>query len=103
MDAITVPPAPRNEAVVGYGPATPERASLQERLKTMGEETAEITLTIGGGTRMAGGAPFDIVQPHRHASVIGRGAQATPRDVEHAIGAALAAGPGWRSLPFDER
>jgi 1-pyrroline-5-carboxylate dehydrogenase len=43
------------------------------------------------------------VAPHRHDLVLGATAQATGADVEAAIGAALAAAPGWQQLPFDER
>lgn len=52
---------------------------------------------------MAGGDPIDVVQPHRHASVLGTTAQATPADVRAAIDAAQAAAPAWRDLAFDQR
>ena len=35
--------------------------------------------------------------------MLGQTAQATDADVEAAVGAALAAAPAWRELPFDER
>ena len=41
--------------------------------------------------------------PHRHELVLGETAQATTADVEAAVGAALAAAPAWRAMPFDER
>jgi 1-pyrroline-5-carboxylate dehydrogenase len=44
-----------------------------------------------------------VVQPHRHAAVLGTGANATSQDVQDAVDAALAAGPAWRDLPYDER
>jgi 1-pyrroline-5-carboxylate dehydrogenase len=52
---------------------------------------------------MASGPTLDVVAPHRHALVLGQTAQATNGDVESAVGAALAAAPAWRGLPFDER
>jgi 1-pyrroline-5-carboxylate dehydrogenase len=52
---------------------------------------------------MAGGAPVDVLAPHRHGLVLGATAQATEQDVEAAVQAALAAAPAWRELPFDER
>ena len=60
-------------------------------------------MSIGGRARMGGGEPYDVVSPHRHELVLGRSAQATRADVDAAIGAALAAAPAWRELPFDER
>lgn len=60
-------------------------------------------MTVGGVPRMAGGSTYEVVQPHRHRSALGRSAQATPADIEAAIGVALAAAPAWRELPFDER
>ncbi len=103
MDAITSPPVPSNEAVRSYAPGSAERVGLTAALEELGGATTELTMTIGGAQRMAGGARFDVVAPHRHAQVLGVGAQATPADVEAAIGAALAAAPAWRDLPFDER
>ncbi len=52
---------------------------------------------------MAGGDRYDVVQPHRHAAVLGTSAEATAADVAGAVDAALAAAPAWRDLPFDER
>jgi 1-pyrroline-5-carboxylate dehydrogenase len=103
MDAITHPPAPSNEAVLTYRPGSSERESLAARLKAMSGEVAELPMNIAGDWRMGGGPAFDVVAPHRHAHVLGRGAQATEADVAAAIDAALAAAPAWRELPFDER
>ena len=103
MDAVTQPPIPVNEPVRSYAPGSPERASLEARLKEMAGEQVELTMTVGGQQRMAGGDRFDVVQPHRHAAVLGVSAQATAGDVEVAVDAALAAAPAWRYLPYDER
>jgi len=103
MDAVTQPPIPVNEPVRSYAPGSPERASLEARLKEMAGEQVELAMTVGGQQRMAGGDRFDVVQPHRHAAVLGVSAQATAGDVEVAVDAALAAAPAWRDLPYDER
>ena len=103
MDAVTHPPAPTNEPVHTYAPGSDERSSLTAAVKELAGETAELTMTIGGAHRMAGGDTIQVVAPHKHRLLLGRSAQATPRDVEAAVGAALAAAPGWRELPFDER
>ncbi|HVE96928.1 MAG TPA: L-glutamate gamma-semialdehyde dehydrogenase [Pseudonocardiaceae bacterium] len=103
MDAITSTPAPRNEPVRSYAPQTPERASLTGKLAELAAQRLELTMTIGGVQRMAGGEPFDVVIPHRHAQVLGISAQATATDVAAAVRAAMHAAPAWRELPFDER
>ncbi|MGH3990242.1 MAG: aldehyde dehydrogenase family protein, partial [Pseudonocardiaceae bacterium] len=103
MDAITSTPAPRNEPVRSYAPGTPERDSLTRTLAELAAQRAELTMTIGGVPRMAGGEPFDVVAPHRHTHVLGASAQATAADVTAAVRAAMQAAPAWRELPFDER
>jgi 1-pyrroline-5-carboxylate dehydrogenase len=103
MDAITHQPAPANEPVRTYAPGSAERANLAATLAELSGDQADLTMTINGAQRMAGGERFDVVAPHRHAHVLGVGAQATEADVAAAVGAALAAAPTWRELSFDER
>ncbi|MBP2474556.1 1-pyrroline-5-carboxylate dehydrogenase [Crossiella equi] len=103
MDAITSVPAPVNEPVRGYAPGSPERASLQRRIAELEAEQLELTMTIGGEQRMAGGDRVNVVQPHDHQHVLGVTAQATREDVAAAVRAAKDAAPAWRDLPFDER
>jgi 1-pyrroline-5-carboxylate dehydrogenase len=103
MDAITQPPTPFNEPVRGYSPGSAERASLVGKLSELSGRGVELTMTVGGVQRMAGGERIDVVQPHRRHSVLGVTAQATSAEVEVAVGAALTAAPAWRELPFDER
>ncbi|HYH24090.1 MAG TPA: L-glutamate gamma-semialdehyde dehydrogenase [Blastococcus sp.] len=103
MDAVTRVPPPRNEPVLSYAPGTPERAALQQRLAELAAEPLELTSTIGGRQRMAGGERFDVVQPHRHAAVLGTAANATHADARDAVRCAKEAAPGWRELSFDDR
>ncbi|MER5628265.1 L-glutamate gamma-semialdehyde dehydrogenase [Streptosporangium sp. NPDC002544] len=103
MDAISTVPAPINEPVLGYAPGSAERTALENRVKELAGAQLDLTMTIGGEQRMGGGAPIDVVQPHNHASVLGRTADATAGDVRAAIDAALRAAPAWRAMPFDER
>ncbi|HEV7187055.1 MAG TPA: L-glutamate gamma-semialdehyde dehydrogenase [Blastococcus sp.] len=103
MDGITRVPAPRNETVLNYAPGSAERAALEVRLGELAADRLELTATIGGRQRMAGGAAFDVVQPHRHAAVLGTSAQATHADAQEAIRAAAEAAPAWRDLAFDDR
>ena len=103
MDAITHPPAPVNETIRTYAPGSAERETLAATLRDLSAASAELTMTVAGEHRMAGGERLDVVAPHCHTQVLGTTAQATVVDVEAAIGAALAAAPTWRELPFDER
>ena len=72
MDAITSVPEPVNEPVRTYAPGSPETESLRSRIAELEGERHELTMTIGGEQRMAGGDPIDVVQPHDHAHVLGR-------------------------------
>ena len=103
MDAISSVPTPSNEPVRAYQPDSAERESLQRRIAELEGERHELTMTIGGERRMAGGDPIDVVQPHDHQHVLGVSAQATAKDVADAVAAAKQAAPAWRELPFDER
>ncbi|SDC60764.1 delta-1-pyrroline-5-carboxylate dehydrogenase [Geodermatophilus telluris] len=103
MDAVTTVPPPANEPVHGYAPGSPERAALQQRLAELAAEPLELTMTIGDKQRMGSGERFDVVQPHRHAAVLGTAAHATHADAEEAVAAAKSAAPAWRDLSFDDR
>ncbi|MGH3878402.1 MAG: L-glutamate gamma-semialdehyde dehydrogenase [Actinophytocola sp.] len=103
MDALTSVPEPVNEPVRSYAPGSPERESLRRRIAELEGERHELTMTVGGEQRMAGGDAIDVVQPHDHAHVLGVSAQATAKDVTDAVSAAKLAAPAWRELPFDER
>jgi 1-pyrroline-5-carboxylate dehydrogenase len=103
MDAITRVPAPRNEPVLNYAPGSPERAALEARLTELAAEPLELTGTIGGRQRMAGGQRFDVVQPHRHAAVLGHSAHANRADAQEALRCAKEAAPAWSELSFDDR
>jgi len=103
LDAVSQVPAPTNEPIKAYAPGSPERAELHQALGLLASERAELTLTIAGEQRMGGGEEIPVVQPHRHAAVLGVLRNATREDVAAAIQAAAAAAPAWRGLPFDER
>ncbi|MEO9137496.1 MAG: aldehyde dehydrogenase family protein, partial [Jatrophihabitans sp.] len=103
MDAITNIPTPVNEPVRTYEPGSADAQELHRELDRLQGEHLEITATIGGRTRRAGGAAFDVVQPHRHAHVLGSGSAATKADAQDAIEAAAAASLEWRSWSFDDR
>jgi 1-pyrroline-5-carboxylate dehydrogenase len=103
MDAVTRVPAPRNEPVLTYAPGTAERAALETRLAELAGDPLELTATIGGRRRMAAGDRFDVVQPHRHAAVLGTSARSTHADAQEAIRCAKEAAVAWRELSYDDR
>jgi len=103
MDAVTNVPFPGNEPIKGYAPGSLERAALEEKIKELAGERAELTMTIGGRQLPGGGESIEVVQPHNHRHVLGQLHNATDSDVAAAIDAARQAAPGWRELSFDDR
>ncbi|MGF7121104.1 L-glutamate gamma-semialdehyde dehydrogenase [Rhodococcus sp. BE178] len=103
MDAVTQVPAPHNEPVHSYAPRSSERDRLRKSLADHMSAAIEIPHVIGGKHRPGSGEPMEVVQPHRHSSILGTITNATYDDARAAIDAATAAAPAWRDLPFDER
>ena len=103
MDASTVVPLPVNEPVRSYAPGSPERASVEARIKELAAAPVELTMTVDGVQRHGAGAAIDVVQPHRHAHVLGTTHDASNADVQAAVDGALAAAPAWRELSYDDR
>ena len=103
MDAVTNVPVPVNEPVRSYAPGSPERAALENRVKELAGDRAELTMTVGGQQLMGAGERVDVVQPHNHRHVLGQLGTVTENDVTAAIAAAGQAAPGWRELSFDDR
>src|SRR4029077_5001195 len=103
MDAVTNVPPPHNEPVRQSPPGSPDRAVLESKVKELAGERAELTMTIGGSQRLAGGEPIDVVAPHHHRRWLGTMDNGPGQDVAAAIDAAAAAAPAWRALAFDDR
>jgi 1-pyrroline-5-carboxylate dehydrogenase len=103
MDAASRIPTPRNEPVLNYAPGSPERRELSEQLVELAATPTELTCTIGGQQRLGGGEPGEVVQPHRHAEVLGTFGNATSQDARDAVAAAAAAAPGWRAMSYTDR
>ena len=104
MDAVADVPVPVNEAVLGYGPGSKERAGIEAALERMaGEDPIELTATIDGVSKPASGESFDVTMPSEHSHILGHAANATRADATDAITAALAAAPGWAELSFEQR
>ncbi|MDV6280555.1 L-glutamate gamma-semialdehyde dehydrogenase [Rhodococcus jostii] len=103
MDAITQVPVPTNEPVHTYAPGSPERSRVQSALTDIATNPVDIPHVIGGKHRHGNGERVDVVQPHRHAAVLGTLRSATHDDASAAVEAATAAAPDWRALSFDDR
>ena len=99
MSAI---PKPVNEPILNFSPGSPERASLQAKLKELSSKEIEIPLLIGGA-EVRTGDTGTCVMPHNHGHVLARFHQAGPAEVAQAIGAAKAAWTDWSRTPLDER
>ena len=84
MSAI---PKPINEPILNFSPGSPERASLQAKLKELSAKEIEIPLLIGG-KEVRTGDTGTCVMPHNHGHVLARFHQAGPAEVSPAIDAA---------------
>ncbi len=103
MDAITDVPLPVNEPVYEYAPHSPERARLSRALEELAREPIDLPHVIGGQRHLGAGERIDVVQPHRHAAVLGTLTNATHSEAGAAVEAAIAAKDAWADTPFDER
>ncbi|MEU7633135.1 L-glutamate gamma-semialdehyde dehydrogenase [Nocardia sp. NPDC049220] len=103
MDAVTVVPTPGNEPVHSYAPGSRERELLLGKLAELSAEPVDVPLVIGGKHRPGIGERHDIVTPHRYRHVLGTYTDTTHSEADGAIDAALAAAPGWRAMPFEQR
>ncbi len=95
-------PMPQNEPILSYAPGSPERKALQVELERMSNETIEIPLIIGG-KEVKTGKMAKAVEPHNHKHVLANFHQATEKEVNMAIDAALAARKEWAATPYQAR
>lgn len=106
MDAITAitdVPLPLNEPIHDYSPGSPERARLATALRELSGAPIDLPHVIGGKHTMGLGDRIDVVQPHRHHSVLGTLTNAGHDEATAAVDAATAAKDAWADTPFDER
>jgi 1-pyrroline-5-carboxylate dehydrogenase len=95
-------PPTLNEPIRQYAPGSPERASLQARLKAMEGERPDIPVVIGG-KEIRTGAPGKAVSPHKHAHITATYHKATPEDVRAAIASGKKAWKEWSEWTWEER
>ncbi|KAK4453006.1 mitochondrial delta-1-pyrroline-5-carboxylate dehydrogenase [Podospora aff. communis PSN243] len=92
-----------NEPNHHYAKGSAQREGLTAAVETLQKKGAlKVPLVIGGKEvwTSSTGTQFN---PADHQTPVATYAQATPRDVKHAIDAALAAKADWESLPFADR
>ncbi len=102
MNAKIQIPAPVNEPVLAYRPASPERRALQARLAQLKSRKIDIPLYIGG-KEVRTGKRGDCRSPHDHAQLLGRFHEGGAKETRQAIAAAVKAQKSWAAMPFDAR
>jgi len=95
-------PAPHNEPVLSYAPATPERGVLKSTLARMSAEVADIPCIVAG-REVRSGDTRDIVAPHRHRHVLAKVHEADEATIAEAIASAVAAQQEWARWTFSDR
>jgi 1-pyrroline-5-carboxylate dehydrogenase len=103
MDAVTRVPAPVNETPRNYAPGSPERTSLEARLKELWAQPEELTNWLDGEAVPGCGPRVDVVAPFEHSHLLGSFGSSSTEDAAAAIAAAKRAAPGWRALSIDDR
>ena len=91
-----------NEPVRSYAPGSPERASLQARLKAMEGERAEAAVVVHGEERRTG-KTAQAVSPHKHGHVTTTWHHSTAADVNDAIASGKKAWKEWSEWTWEER
>jgi len=101
-NSIPFIPDPINEPITPYAPGTPERASLQAKLKQIANKEVDVPLIIGG-KRVRTGKTANMVCPHEHGHTLGKYHKGDAKAVERAISAAKKAWPEWATMPWEHR
>lgn len=101
-NAVIKTPDPVNEPVLNYGPGSPEKKELKEKLGELLGEQKEIPLIIGG-EEIRTGNMGKVVMPHEHGHCLATYHKAGPDQVTAAIEAALEAKTAWQDLRWEGR
>lgn len=91
-----------NEPIRAYAPGSPERSSLQARLKAMEGERPDIAVVVHGEERR-GGKAVNAVSPHKHQHVTATWHHATEQDVNDSIASGKKAYKEWSEWSWEER
>ena len=93
---------PVNETILDYLPDSAEYKLLMQEIKKQSNQQIEIPLLIGG-KEIKTGKTGKIVMPHNHQHVLATYHQATEKEAQMAINAALEAKEEWLNLAWEER
>jgi 1-pyrroline-5-carboxylate dehydrogenase len=95
-------PIPRNEPVLSYAPASPERAALKTALSAVGSRRSDIPAVVGG-REVRTGLTQDVVSPHCYRRVLAKTHQADRGTIDAAVKAAVEAQRDWGHWRFEDR
>jgi 1-pyrroline-5-carboxylate dehydrogenase len=101
-DGQFVVPMPENEPVLSYEPDSPERSSLEARIRAMSSETLEVPMVVGG-REISGDSTFVQRSPHTHERELAKVQGAGPAQVETAIKSCLDVARDWAETPWQDR
>jgi 1-pyrroline-5-carboxylate dehydrogenase len=95
-------PMPVNEPVYNYAPGTAERKALQQTIKELKSQQADIPMYIGGKEVRTGNTQ-PIHPPHEIAHTLGHFHAGDASHVQQAIDAALTARESWANMSWETR
>ncbi len=95
-------PFPENETVKSYAPGSPERISLQAKLKELKSKEIDIPMYIGSD-EVTTDKKVRIAPPHDHKHTLGHYYAGDSGHVEQAINAALGAKEAWTNMSWEHR
>lgn len=101
-NAIITTPVPVNEPIYDYAVGSKERELLKKALEEVSKEVLDIPLFIDG-KEIRTGNTAKCVMPHDHKHVMANYHIAGENEVQMAIDAAVAAGPKWQAMRWEER
>ena len=95
-------PAAKNEPVLNYSPGSPERTSLQNKLRELKQDELEIPALIGGKAIYTGDLE-EIRPPHELSHRLGVVHKCSAREAKQSIEASQEAWHDWANMDFTDR
>ncbi len=93
---------PQNEPILGYLNNSLEKTSLLKELERQKKLKVEIPLIIGGKEYFTGKTK-KVVMPHNHEHILAEFHEATEKEIELAVEAAIKSKTKWEEMPWIER